>query len=89
MLLPTQGSDAVTQAFDAYEQAWRQVEIETAAKIEAGEITTQAEVHRHLKAENERTRKDAFRPIAEAEQKVLGEEWTPEKHAMILRGYAK
>ena len=53
---------------------------EAAAKARRGEITTQAEESAFLDPAMTQARKDAFAPLAKAEQDALGDRrWTPER----------
>ncbi len=95
--------DPVSQAFDQYEALWRLSAQKAAEALAAGDLTSDSATHEFISKAGEQSRRDAFQPIADAEQAALTKEvtdengkviaqqsiWTPEKHAAILRGYAK
>ena len=86
--LPTPAKrDAVSDAFHVYNILWRDRAAMAATGLTDGRLTTDAEVHQFLATANRMARVGAFTPIAEAEQAALGDEWTAEKHAELLRGY--
>lgn len=89
-LPPISKNDEVSKAFDTYEQLWRKLASEAAAKLDSGELKTDAETREFIASGQEPARKIAFKEIAESEQKQLGDgKWTPALHSSILKGYSK
>jgi len=83
-----QPADPVAEAFAKYEQTWRVAAVRAAEALEDGKLTTGPEVREFLSEANQAARRQAFQQLAITEQEVLGEEWTAEAHAAILRSYA-
>lgn len=79
----------VDQAFDTYKRLWVDLNLKAAEKLDSKEFETSQQVWEFIANGQEACRKVAFKEIAEAEQKVLGTEWTPEKHSSLLKGYSK
>jgi len=84
-----QPADSVAEAFDKYEQIWRVAAVRAAEALDDGELTTDWETREFLSEANQAARRQAFEQLAIAEQELLGDEWTAEKHAAILRGYGQ
>ncbi len=84
-----QAVDPVAEAFGQYEAMWRVSARKAAEALEDGDLASDVDVHAFLSEAGQQARRKAFQSIADAEQVILGEEWTPEKHAAILRGYAE
>jgi len=93
------GPDVVSKAFDEYEQLWRQVAAKGAEQLEAGALATDEAATAFLGESSKAARVTAFQAIADAEEAAYwsidesGErvraEWTPAKHAEILREYVR
>jgi hypothetical protein len=84
---PHKPSDAVSAAFDTYEVLWRKLAADAADRLDAGELSAEQAAWDFIASGNQEARKAAFADIAAAEAAILNEQWTPEKHAEILRGY--
>ena len=82
------GNTTVDDAFATYRALWIEHNLSVAAKLRSGELTTDNETRQLLAAGQEPMRRVAFSKIAKKEAEEL-KEWTAEKHASILEGYAK
>lgn len=80
--------DVLAEAFDAEERLCRQMAVDVANAIDAGELKTEREIQAKMELGRAAARKVAFRPVAEAENAIIGDgKWTPEKHSALLRRY--
>ena len=81
--------DLPAAVFRDYEQRWRAAMGDAAAKLRAGEFADGFAVRDYLAERCRTARIEAFRPLAEREQELLGgDRYSAEKHAEILEGYA-
>ena len=78
--------DPVAAAFRIYEALWRDSRGRAAAALERGELAADELVREFLSASGQAARRQAFRPLAEAEAAAL-QPWSAVHHAMILRRY--
>ena len=85
---PDPPADAVEAAFVRYEALWRKTAATAAEQLTSGQLATDRETRDWLAAQNQASRRDAFAAIAATEQEQLAA-WTAEKHASVLRGYAR
>jgi len=93
LLMPSPSAvnnDEVSVAFDRYEAMWRYSAQQAADSLEGGDLTSDVDVREFLSESSKVARKSAFQKIAKREHQALGDgQWTAEKHAAILRSYAK
>ena len=83
---PEPEDDIVSEAFDKYEQLWRDAAIKTAKALEE-EVLWEAEESRDFNATaNIEARKKALLPLAEKEEESYLN-WDPKAHAKLLREY--
>lgn len=87
---PTPANDVVHAAFVTYEQIWRKHAVDTAAKLESGELKDEKAAWDHLAVGQAPARKIAFDQLAKAEQEYFTSKggWTAVDHAKLLRSYA-
>ena len=78
---------------DAFAEQYRRAQkvcLMAAEMLEAGELESEEQVWKFLDLGVAEARSMANMPLKEAEQELLGEgQWTAEKHAQLLREYAK
>lgn len=83
--------DLPAQAFDTYEQLWRKLAQDAAAKLDSGELKTDRDVWDFLAKGQEPARKVAFEQLAKSEQDYFNSQggWSAAAHSKLLRSYAK
>lgn len=83
--------DNVSMAFDTYENLWRKHAVDTADKIQAGDLKTEKEIWDYLASGQAPARKIAFEDLAKAEQAYFDKKggWSAAKHETLLRSYVK
>ena len=87
--LPDKRSDAVSEAFDTYEQLWRDAALRTAEGLEDGTLQDEKATRDFFGSAGSAAREAAFRPLVTHENEVVLKDWTPEAHAKLLRGYVR
>lgn len=88
--IPPPVNDAVHTAFVTYEQLWRKHAVDTAVKLESGELKDEKAAWDHLAVGQAPARKLAFDQLAKEEQEYFMSKggWTAVDHAKLLRSYA-
>lgn len=99
LLWPATGSDKPApvvqdmpaQAFNTYEQLWRKLAQDAAAKLDSGELKTDRDIWDFLAKGQEPARKVAFEQLAKSEQDYFAGNggWSAALHSKLLRSYAK
>lgn len=83
---PDPQTDIVSEAFDKYEQLWRDARQATAKALEDGVLSGAQETRDLEAAANVKAREASMRPLAEYEASSY-ENWDPAAHAKLLREY--
>lgn len=86
----------VDEAFDTLKRLWLKHNLETAEKLDDGELTTAQEAWDFIASGQKAAREVAFKDIADKEEAIIGsvddegnEKWNAKDHSKILKGYVK
>jgi len=83
---PQPQPDIVSEAFDKYEQLWRDARAKTAEALETGALSGAQETRDYEAEANRAAREASMLPLAEHEASSY-ENWDPAAHARLLREY--
>lgn len=82
--------DEVDRAFESYEQGWRDLQRQLADKLDSGEIASEAAAADWFRNGITEVRRQAFGEILELEAIAFGgDDWSAQRQADYIRGYAK